>query len=127
RCPGGGDTPCGPPPARPRAAPRARPPPPEPPARGGCRRHRRPLPVAREVRPQAGPQVARTADVEDLVVAAEEEVDAWTSRRAVREVPLVEQTPRTRCGQRGQVGDGVRTAFLRQPDQREQQLAGRAG
>src|SRR5439155_21962080 len=40
----------------------------------------RPLPVAAEVRTQARSQIAGTADVEDLVVATEEAVDAGSAR-----------------------------------------------
>ena len=102
-------------------------PPLDPLGRGDRRLDRRPLPVAAEVRAQARPQVARAADVEHLVVAAEEEVDAGAGRRAEREVALVEQPPRSRRRERREVGDRARAAFLREADQREQQLGGRAG
>ena len=86
----------------------------------------RPLAVAAEVRAQARPQVACPADVEDLVVAAEEEVDAGPGRRPEREVALVEQAARPRRGERREVRDGAGAALLREPDQREQQLCRRA-
>ena len=83
--------------AAPRAPPRARSPSTRHSIRSAAAERRldgRPLPVAAEVRAQARAQVARPADVEDLVVAAEEEVDAGPGRRAEREVALVEQAPR---------------------------------
>ena len=50
---------------------------------------RRPLPVAPEVRPQPRSQVAGAADVQHLVAASAEEIDARPGRRAEREVALV--------------------------------------
>ena len=105
----------------------ARHPPLDPLRRGHSRFDRRPLPVAAEVRAQARPQVARPADVEHLVVAAEEEVDAGAGRRAVGEMALVEQPPCSRRRKGREVGDRPRAAFLREADQREQQLGGGAG
>ena len=102
-------------------------PPFDPLGRGHSRFDRRPLPVATEVRAQARPQVARAADVEHLVVAAEEEVDAGAGRRAVGEMALVEQPPCLRGCKGREVGDRPRSAFLREADQGEQQLGGGAG
>ena len=90
------------------------------------RLNRRSLAVAAEVRAQPRSQVARAADVEHLVLAAEEEVDARTPRRAEGEMALVEQASSPRRRESREVGDGSRAAFLREADQREQQLGGRA-
>ena len=54
--------------------------------RGERRLDRRPLPVGAEVRAQPRAQIARTPDVEQLVVAVVEAVDARPRRRAEREV-----------------------------------------
>jgi hypothetical protein len=84
------------------------------------------LPLAAEVGAEPGPQVAGATDVEHLALATEEEIDAGAGRRAEREVPLVEQPPCSRGRQGRKVRDRARAALLREPDQCEQQLGGRA-
>ena len=66
---------------------------------------RGPLPAALEVRAQPRAQVARLADVEHLVVAVAEEVDAGPLGRAVHEPPLAVHAPRPRRRQLLELGD----------------------
>ena len=88
---------------------------------------RRPLPLAAEVRAQAGAQVTGAADVQHLVVAVAEEVDARPGRRARRQRPAAGQPPRPRRRQLDDVRDRRRPSLLCEPEQREQDLGGRLG
>ncbi len=84
--------------------------------------HLRPLPLGAEVRAQPRAQVARPPDVQHLLVAVAEEIDAGSRRCSEREVPLVEDASRTRRRERDEIGDGSCAALLREADQGEQHL-----
>ena len=92
--------------------------------RAECRLNCGSLAVAAEVRPQPRAQVSRPADVEHLVVAAAEEVDAGPGRSAEREVALVHQPAAPCRGERAEIRDRPRAALLCEPDEREEQLGG---
>ena len=93
--------------------------------RADRRLDRGPQPLGAEVRAQPRAQVARAADVQHLVVAVAEEVDAGALRRAERELPLVPDAARPRRRERDEVGDRACAALLREPDEREQHLGRR--
>src|SRR5207253_10103188 len=85
---------------------------------------RGPLAIRAEVRAQPGPQVARAAGVEHLVVLVAEEVDAGRRRRAEGERPLEVDAASARRGELAQVGDARRAALLCEADQGEEGLGG---
>src|SRR5207253_2732737 len=67
---------------------------------------------------------ARAADVEDDVAGAVEQVDAGPRRRAEGEVSLVPDASRACGGERDEICDRSRAAFLREADQRQQDFRG---
>ena len=83
---------------------------------------RRPLPLGAEVGAQPRAQVAGAADVEHLLVAVAEEVDARPRRRARDERALRREPAGARRRELDELGDRARTALLRETDQREQDL-----
>ena len=82
----------------------------------------RTLPLRPEVRPQPGPQVAGAAHVEHLVSRAAEAVDAGPGRRAERERALLVGAANARRREPLEVGHGGRAAFLREADERDEDL-----
>ena len=86
------------------------------------RLHRRPLPVAAEVRAKPRAQVARAADVQHLAVPAAEEVDAGPASARRRRAGACRRRARPRRREPDEIGDRPRAALLREPDQREQHL-----
>ena len=76
----------------------------DPVERQQCRLDRRPLALAAEVGAQTDAQVTGAADVEHLVVAVTEEVDAGPSGRAAGERALVVDPALARGRERPEVG-----------------------
>src|SRR5439155_4359641 len=90
-----------------------------------CRLDGGPLPIRPEVRAKTRPQVTRASDVQHLVLAITEEVDAGRRRRPDRERSLRVPLAYSRRGQVDEIGDGAGAAFLRKPDQLHEDLGGR--
>ena len=82
----------------------------------------RPLPLAGEVRAQSGAEISRPAHVERLPVPVAEDVRPGRRRGTGDERALRLQAPGARCRQLDEVGDRLRAALLREPDQRDQDL-----
>ena len=90
-----------------------------------CSLDGRPLALGAEVGTQAGTQVAGLADVEDLIAGPAEEVDPRTRGRAVGEVSLPVDAAAARRGKLAQISNRSRAAFLREPDEGDEDLRGR--
>jgi hypothetical protein len=87
--------------------------------------HRRPLPPAREVRPEPRAKVACLADVEHHLIPVVEEVDARSGRRPCDKRPLGVELTRTGSSQLDEIADGSRASLLSEPHQRDQDLGRR--
>ncbi len=80
------------------------------------------LAVGAEVRPQAGAEVTRLADVEHVILAAAEEVDTGPRGRSEDERALVVGAARTGRSEALEVGDRARATLLRQGYERDEDL-----
>ena len=83
------------------------------------------MPVRAEVRTKSRTQIARAADVENLVVPVAKEIHAGGGRRSEGEDALPVDLPHAWGRELGEIRDRLRSAFLRKPEQSDEDLGRR--